>query len=370
MRGMNKAFLFVIMLISVSFVGCIEDSNDDLLTEDNTVDESSNEDTTQEDEIITPVGTNGTVNMAPYVTAGAWLDEEWIIFDPLTDDEARLGIYVNWAAKDFDGSIANAGFDLDLDMNIDVFVEEDFGILISDTSAQNETLEIQNINWKYDFVTNRDVCGLIFHTTFAFIAVDNEGATGIQLVQYVFQDRIEYDDMMEIKDNFPGLLGITDDMEDLYDDPNCEGGPNSSPEATFFVSQDSANVYHVEVIKVSRQAPLEDFSFYLRDGSGSTFVGGNGFGKVGMFWMGGEEQGIDMTYSGDDTALEIRAANVSDDDGSMFPVHFSDNDRDGMLSAGDQFHVYGPSAGPAQDGWKLDIVFDLTAKIIGSARLL
>ena len=53
---MNKAFLFVIMLVSVSFVGCIEDSDDELLTEDNTVDESSNEDTTQEDETITPVG--------------------------------------------------------------------------------------------------------------------------------------------------------------------------------------------------------------------------------------------------------------------------------------------------------------------------
>ena len=210
---MNKAFLFVIMLVSVSFVGCIEDSSEELSSEDNASGDSQAEEGT-----ITPVGVDNATNMAPYVTAGAWLDEEWIIFDPLTDDEARLGIYVNWAAKDFDGSIANAGFDLDLDMNIDVFVGEDFGILISNTSAQNETLEIQNSNWKYDFVNNRDVCGLIFHTTFAFIAVDNEGATGIQLVQYVFQDRVEYDDMMEIKDNFPGLLGITDDMEDLYDD--------------------------------------------------------------------------------------------------------------------------------------------------------
>ena len=165
---MNKAFLFVIMLVSVSFVGCIEDSSEELSSEDTT---SEN---TQEDEgIITPVGVDNATNMAPYVTAGAWLDEEWIIFDPSTDDEARLGIYVNWAAKDFDGSIANAGFDLDLDMNIDVFVGEDFGILISNTSAQNETLEIQNSNWKYDFVNNRDVCSLIFHTTFALSLIHN-----------------------------------------------------------------------------------------------------------------------------------------------------------------------------------------------------
>ena len=364
---MNKAFLLVVMLVSVSFVGCIEDSSDELSSEDTT-----SEDTQGDEGIITPVGVDNATNMAPYVTAGVWLsNDDYVIFDPFDDDEARLGIYVNWAAKDFDGSIANAGFDLDLDMNIDVFVEEDFGLLISNTSAQNETLELQNSNWKYDFVTNRDVCGLIFHTTFAFIAVDNEGATGIQLVQYVFQDRIEYDDMMEIKDNFPGLLGITDDMEDLYDDPNCEGGPNSSPTATFFVSQDSANVYHVEVIKVSKQEDLLGFSYFLKDGSGSTFVGGNGFGEVAMQFQGGEEMGIDMTYSGDDEALESRANNITNDDGSQFPVHFSDNDRDGILSSGDQFLVYGNRGnGPAADGWKLDIQYDMTGDIIGSARLL
>ena len=366
LQSMNKAFLFVIMLVSVSFVGCIEDSSEELSSEDTT---SEN---TQEDEgIITPVGVDNATNMAPYVTAGVWLsNDDYVIFDPFDDDEARLGIYVNWAAKDFDGSIANAGFDLDLDMNIDVFVEEDFGLLISNTSAQNETLELQNSNWKYDFVTNRDVCGLIFHTTFAFIAVDNEGATGIQLVQYVFQDRIDYDDMMDIKDDFPGLLGITDDMEELFDDPNCEGGPNSAPTATFFVSQRSDDVYIVEVIKVSRQAPLEDFSFFLKDPTGSTYVGGNGFGEIAMQFQGGEEMGIDMTYSGDDEALERRAANVSNDDGSMFPVRFSDNDRDGTLSAGDQFMVYGTGHnGPADDDWKLDVKFDLTGDIIGSARL-
>ena len=37
---MNKAFLFVIMLVSVSFVGCIEDSSDELSTEDTTSDET------------------------------------------------------------------------------------------------------------------------------------------------------------------------------------------------------------------------------------------------------------------------------------------------------------------------------------------
>ena len=79
-----------------------------------------------------------------------------------------------------------------------------------------------------------------------------------------------------------------------------------------------------------------------------------------------------MTYSGDDEALESRAANVTNDNGSQFPVHFSDNDRDGKLSSGDQFLVYGLAGdpGPAEDGWKLDIQFDATGDIIGSAKLL
>jgi len=144
----------------------------------------------------------------------------------------------------------------------------------------------------------------------------------------------------------------------------------SAPIATFFVSEDSAGIYHVEVIKVSKQEDLLGFSFFLKDGSGSTYVGGNGFGEVAMQFQGGEEMGIDMTYAGDDSALESRATNVSNDDGSQFPVHFSDNDRDGKLSSGDQFLVHGPDAGPAQDGWKLDIQFDATGDIIGSAKLL
>jgi len=147
---------------------------------------------------------------------------------------------------------------------------------------------------------------------------------------------------------------------------------DSAPIATFFVSQDSSDIYHVEVIKVSKQEDLAGFSFFLKDGSGSTYVGGDGFGEIAMQISGGKEAGIDITYDGDDEVLQNRAANVSADDGSEFPVHFSDNDRDGKLSSGDQFLVYGLNGdpGPAADGWKLDIQFDATGDIIGSAKLL
>jgi len=149
----------------------------------------------------------------------------------------------------------------------------------------------------------------------------------------------------------------------------------SAPIATFFVQEGSDGIYHVDVIKVSKQEDLAGFSFYLKDGSGSTYTGSanTGFGEVAMQFKDGSDTGIDMSYSGDDTQLKSRATNVSNDDGSVYPVHFSDNDRDGKLSAGDQFMVYGQgtgSNGPAEDGWRLDIQFDASGDIIGSAKML
>ena len=139
----------------------------------------------------------------------------------------------------------------------------------------------------------------------------------------------------------------------------------SAPIATFWVEEDSNGVYHVEVRKVTKQEDLEGFSFYLKDGSGSTYTGhsNEGFGEIAMQFKDGEEMGIDTNYDGNDDKLRIRADNVSADDGSVYPVHFSDNDRDGKLSAGDQFLVYGKggsdnSKGPAEDGWRLDILFE------------
>ena len=89
--------------------------------------------------------------------------------------------------------------------------------------------------------------------------------------------------------------------------------------------------------------------------------------------VGGEEHGIDAAYGGDDEQLQNRASNVSADDGTDYPVQFNDNDRDSKLSAGDQFMVYGngnAADGPAEDNWRLDIQFDASGDIIGSAKML
>jgi len=160
-----------------------------------------------------------------------------------------------------------------------------------------------------------------------------------------------------------------DGLDDSYSLEQRE----SAPIATFFVEESSGGYYYAEVTKVSRQDDLAEFSFFLKDETGSTYVGGNGFGEIAMQMKGGQEHGIETHYEGDYEQLESRANNVSNDDGTDFPVHFSDNDRDGKLSAGDRFTIYGQgnsANGPAEDGWKLDIQFDATGDIIGSAKLL
>ena len=147
----------------------------------------------------------------------------------------------------------------------------------------------------------------------------------------------------------------------------------SAPIATFYVEEGSDGIYYVDVIAVSREEDLTGFSFYLKDETGSTYVGSsNGFGEIAMQMVSGEEYGIDISYDGDVGQLMERASSVSDDDGSEYPVHFNDTAADGKLSVGDQFMVYGTgnnANGPASDNWRLVIQFDDSGDIIGSATM-
>ena len=320
---MNKAFLFVIMLVSVSFVGCIEDSSDELTQE--------SEDETQE-----PMGVEDNAGMPVVEFIGITYPDMYLTA-PIYDSDGYIKSY------------SISGLERESEYGSMDHEEENYnetycahGLLL----AENSTIDAKYNCYPFYHSLFIDICYDIapVNQTITVNVEDNDGNTAS--AQYVLN-----------KDDFVV----------------CGNGLMEAPEApiaTFFVSQDSANVYHVEVIKVSKQEDLLGFSFFLKDGSGSTYVGGNGFGEVAMQFQGGEEMGIDMTYSADDEALKSRASNVSDDNGGEFPVHFSDNDRDGKLSSGDQFLVYGPDAGPAEDGWKLDIQFDATGDIIGSAKLL
>jgi hypothetical protein len=305
---MNKAFLFMIMLVSASFTGCVEDEEN----KPSSLEEAFN-------------------NFFDSMANENWGDVcKYMVFTE--DEENNTIILPNNAELDecVENEANSRGNDRPLKYTVSNYTEENL-----DYKAANNS-------------------GYIYHVSVDLEICERENEFEPWDCDYMNQLTYEW-----VKVNGQWLWWSL----------RYESGPDY-PIATFFVSEDNDNVYHVEVITISKQENLLEFSFFLKDGSGSTYVGGNGFGEVAMQFQGGEEMGIDMTYDGDDQQLQDRANNVTNDNGSQFPVHFSDNDRDGNLSSGDQFLVYGPDAGPAQDGWKLDIQFDATGDIIGSAKLL
>jgi len=310
---MSKAYLFAMFLLAASFTGCI--GGEDL-----------EEMTTEEDEIIEPVGVDDNAGM-PVVE-----------FIGTVNDEGSLYLI---------GSYYDDGYILSYSVESTNSNEEDedhceyaYGLYLKD---ENSTIEAEY-----------DCYPIYYQTLFIDICYD------LEHVDQTITAKIEDNDGNKASAEYEL---VEDDFgaceQDYYED---------APIATFTVETSSSGEYYITVIKVSKQEDLAEFSFYLKDETGSTYVGGNGFGEIAMQVIAGEEHGIENTYDGDDDRLENRASNISADDGSVYPVHFSDNDRDGKLSAGDQFTVYGTgnsANGPASSGWKLDIQFDASGDIIG-----
>ncbi len=309
---MSKVYLFAVMLLAASLTGCIEGGD---LEKSTTTDEEEVEET-EEEVTLDPVGADDNSGKPGVEFVG--LFEIWTPF-------------LIVATYDTDGYVRSYSIE-----------SSNEGSLTGDEEGCGLPFTASNSDSAYDCYALADsilieVCGTLEH--------------------------VDQTITVKIEDNDGNKASASYDLVDLED--MCE------PVVTFFVQEDSNGVYHVDVIKADPQYPLEDLSFFLKDQSGSTYVGeGLGFGEIAMQIIGGEERGIDMAYDGDDDQLTSRATNVSDDDGTDFPVHFNDNDRDGKLSAGDSFRVYGygnGANGPAADNWRLDIQYDLTGDIIGSA---
>ena len=311
---MNKAYLLVICLLAASFTGCIEEELENATEEDSELKKA----------IYAVLGDLENGNWESFCKMFAFVVEE---------DNGEYIVTLGNEAQ-----IKECVEDIELDKMQAKYTINDYKEKETDEKVASNSGPI------YEVTMDMETC-----------------------VKY---DSAESWDCETEKDisYFTKVSGQWIDITDEWLEASLEQG-ESAPIATFFVEQDSTNVYHVTVVKVSRQENLEDFSFYLKNENGNTYVAGNGFGEIAMQIIDGKEHGIDATYQGDDQQLKSRADAISDDDGSDFPVHFSDNDRDGKLSAGDQFLVYGPEAGPVEAGWKLDVQYNPSGDIIGSAKL-
>lgn len=181
----HKSLLAFTIALILTTSGCLGFGDEELDQQEN------NE---EEQETVEPVSTDNATNQPPLVTAGIWLDDD----DFMSSDEVDIYIkyvYVSWSAVDTDGDITSAGFDMDLDMEIDQSVDSDSGTILDSTldSDHFPGALSMSLNEGWDFERqhltsaeeNDDRCYLVMHRTFAFIAEDDDGASSAQLIHLV-----------------------------------------------------------------------------------------------------------------------------------------------------------------------------------------
>ena len=102
--------------------------------------------------------------------------------------------------------------------------------------------------------------------------------------------------------------------EDMVDDTteNKDDEKTDKPEVPMVnfaqpgIDDNSTGVYQMVVGKVSIDVNLTELSYYLKNEAGSTYIFGNGHGKVAMQMIDGKAHGIDMNYGGDEADLKDR----------------------------------------------------------------
>ena len=352
---MSKVYLFAVMLLAASLTGCIEEADD--------IEKTT---TSDEEETLKPIGEDNMSSLEKRVSDLEATIAEYempkVYFLEFNGDDIWTGDYSTNLADD--GNLFCMYYEyLNENRCLLVGIAYDVNGIITAVSWESSESGIIEGGYGSTYATND------YGMSYVAGIAPSLNVCDVEIIEPVNQTL-----SITVYDNDGNSASASYEL-DYFN--NCRNdGPSGIPEISFWVEEDSDGVYHVEVITVSEQYDLSDYSFFLKDGSGSTYTGAAqaGFGEIAMQYKDGEEKGIDMNYGGDDEGLQSRAANVSADNGEDFPVHFSDNDRDGKLSAGDQFLVYGTggsdkSKGPAEDGWRLDIVYDLSGDIVGSAEL-
>ena len=332
----------MLCLVSASFTGCI--GGEELTPEDNV---------NNDDDSVAPVGEDNLTGLEKRIS-----DLEDIISDlessisengnPVVSflDITDYSYYGHtWSyEKSDDGLLLCTHYSYEIKktciLNI---IYYDLNGVVTSYSWSGSDIEVGN----YGELCQTDTDPLICETEF--------GSTGSFRVDVCELGDVSQTLTLNVYDND----GNTNSIDYVLDyESNCVA-PAVTPELMYYIEEyDGVSI--VEMMEAWPQYDLEDYTFFLKDETGSTYIGGNGFGEIAMQLLpGGETMGIDMSYEGEEGALLDRAYNIANDDGSEYPVHFSDN-GDGILSHGDKFFVYGqgPSAnGPAQNGWILDIKY-------------
>ena len=368
---MSKVYLFAVMLLAASFTGCIEGGDE--LEKSTSPDE---EETNDEEETLEPAGEDNMSSLEKRVS-----DLEAII----AEYELPKVYFMEFNRNDsFSGALSNYyGPNLADDGSLMCYLynEQKVCYLYAMMYDVNGIITIYSLEGSESDVEMN--CLTIVNSDPAECYAYATQAITLEVCQL---ENLNQSLTIRVYDNDGNEASASYEL-DYFTNCGRTYEPDQIPEITFSVQEASNGTYHIEVITVSEQYDLSDFSFFLKDGSGSTYTAGyNGFGEIAMATVCGQNEygqidcnmsnlvtGIDETYDKNDYWILWRLDNMTADDGAEFPVRFFDNDGDDMLSVGDKFIVYGSgsgSNGPAEDGWRLDIQYDLSGDIVGSAVMM
>ena len=219
---MNKAYLLVICMLGASFVGCIDEDEEE----------------------------NGPKNA---------------IYDLIGN--LNSGNYVEFC-------------------KMDVFVLEDNVITLADETELKEctdefNFENETVPVLFNFTINKykevKIDGTLASNSGPIYEVTANLEICVKYDTEPWYCETEEEDISYYTKVSGQWIDITDEWE----------SPTIAPIITFMVAENSGGWYHVEVIKVAKQEELEDFSFYLKDVNGETYLGSNGYGEIAMQYEGG-----------------------------------------------------------------------------------
>ena len=163
--------------------------------------------------------------------------------------------------------------------------------------------------------------------------------------------------------------------------PGLCGMAGSFPKITLteFNEENQSGIYTIEVIDAYFPVQCETQKLGVHVEKGGSFLELILLDDTGNLFLSVKPADIDINYSGNDETWQNHSDNVSEDNGTIFPIHFSNEIDKSLgeeydlwdplgnrptygiyLSKGDKFMVYGSGSeadGPAGKGWSLGLVW-------------
>jgi hypothetical protein len=145
---------------------------------------------------------------------------------------------------------------------ISLTVDDENNIILANNTELNECVEEVTDSFEDDSPTYKATASKYSEEKLDYKAADNSGM--VHSVNVTIEDCYRNDELesWDCEESERVMTWVKVSGQWLWWNDDFIDEEESAPIASFFVTQDSLNVYHVNVVKVTKQENLEDFSFF------------------------------------------------------------------------------------------------------------